>query len=93
MSKRGPSTNGPRFWFRKSCAVISNVRACAAAKASGGRVVRNGLSWRPACDLLACAVSALAHYAPAFMLERYEDKDYQRLLDSWPSTGQLGFLD
>ena len=30
-----------------------------------------------------------AGYAPAFSLERYEDKEYQRLLENWPSTGQL----
>jgi len=33
--------------------------------------------------------SKLPHYAPAFRLERYEDQEYQKLLENWPSTGQL----
>ena len=42
-------------------------------------------------ELLAAHVtgSALPHYALAFMLERYEDQEYQRLLENRPSTGQL----
>jgi hypothetical protein len=31
----------------------------------------------------------LPHYAPAFLLERYRDPAYQRLLDTWDETGQL----
>ena len=33
--------------------------------------------------------SELPHYAPAFRVERYEDQEYQKLLENWPSTGQL----
>lgn len=33
--------------------------------------------------------SKLAHYAPAFSLERYKDPDYQKLLEAWPDSGQL----
>ena len=33
--------------------------------------------------------SELPHYAPAFRLERYEDPEYQKLLESWTETGQL----
>lgn len=33
--------------------------------------------------------SALPHYAPAFTVERYEDPEYQKLLESWDETGQL----
>lgn len=42
-------------------------------------------------ELLAAHITAseLPHYVPAFMLERYEDKEYQRLLENWPSIGQL----
>ena len=40
-------------------------------------------------ELLAAHItgSALPHYAPAFMPERYEDKEYQRLLENWPAIG------
>jgi glycine/D-amino acid oxidase-like deaminating enzyme len=31
----------------------------------------------------------LPHYAPAFRLERYEDPEYQKLLESWSKSGQL----
>ncbi len=31
----------------------------------------------------------LPHYAPAFRLERYEDPEYQKLLESWGDSGQL----
>jgi glycine/D-amino acid oxidase-like deaminating enzyme len=33
--------------------------------------------------------SGLPHYAPAFRLERYEDREYQKLLESWGESGQL----
>ena len=33
--------------------------------------------------------SALPHYAPAFILERYENPDYQKLLETWGESGQL----
>jgi glycine/D-amino acid oxidase-like deaminating enzyme len=33
--------------------------------------------------------SALPPYAPAFTLERYEDPEYQKLLETWEDTGQL----
>jgi len=33
--------------------------------------------------------SELPSYAPAFCLERYNDPEYQRLLENWPDTGQL----
>lgn len=33
--------------------------------------------------------SKLPHYAPAFSLERYEDPEYQRLLEAWADSGQL----
>jgi len=33
--------------------------------------------------------SELPHYAPAFALERYEDPEYQKLLESWGESGQL----
>ena len=33
--------------------------------------------------------SELPNYAPAFRLERYEDPEYQKLLESWTETGQL----
>lgn len=33
--------------------------------------------------------SELPHYAPAFRLERYEDPEYQKLLQSWGDSGQL----
>ena len=42
-------------------------------------------------ELLAAHItgSAVPHYAPAFRLERYEDPEYQKLLESWGDTGQL----
>lgn len=33
--------------------------------------------------------SELPHYARAFRLERYEDPEYEKLLQSWDETGQL----
>lgn len=33
--------------------------------------------------------SSLPSYAPAFSLERYNDPQYQRLLETWTDTGQL----
>jgi glycine/D-amino acid oxidase-like deaminating enzyme len=33
--------------------------------------------------------SKLPHYAPAFSLERYEDPEYQKLLETWAESGQL----
>jgi glycine/D-amino acid oxidase-like deaminating enzyme len=33
--------------------------------------------------------SELPNYAPAFRLERYEDPEYQKLLENWTETGQL----
>jgi len=33
--------------------------------------------------------SKLPHYAPAFVLERYEDPGYQKLLEDWGESGQL----
>jgi glycine/D-amino acid oxidase-like deaminating enzyme len=33
--------------------------------------------------------STLPHYAPAFILERYENPDYQKLLETWSESGQL----
>jgi glycine/D-amino acid oxidase-like deaminating enzyme len=33
--------------------------------------------------------SKLPEYAPAFALERYEDVEYQLMLQNWPDTGQL----
>jgi len=33
--------------------------------------------------------STLRHYAPAFILERYENPDYQKLLETWSESGQL----
>jgi glycine/D-amino acid oxidase-like deaminating enzyme len=42
-------------------------------------------------ELLAAHVtgSPLPHYAPAFSFERYQDPEYQTLLENWPNTGQL----
>ncbi len=31
----------------------------------------------------------LPSYAPAFALERYQDPEYQRLLENWAASGQL----
>lgn len=33
--------------------------------------------------------SDLPRYAPAFMLERYQDPEYQKLLENWDKTGQI----
>lgn len=42
-------------------------------------------------ELLAAHLTGgpLPHYAPAFVLERYQDPAYQHLLDTWDETGQL----
>jgi len=42
-------------------------------------------------ELLAAHLTGgdLPHYASAFRLERYEDPQYQKLLESWGETGQL----
>jgi glycine/D-amino acid oxidase-like deaminating enzyme len=42
-------------------------------------------------ELLAAHLTGgtLPHYAPAFLLERYQDPAYQRLLDTWDESGQL----
>jgi glycine/D-amino acid oxidase-like deaminating enzyme len=42
-------------------------------------------------ELLAAHVCghALPHYAPAFLLARYEDQEYQKLLAAWGDEGQL----
>ncbi|MEP7188120.1 MAG: FAD-dependent oxidoreductase [Roseiflexaceae bacterium] len=42
-------------------------------------------------ELLAAHVcgTALPHYAPAFVLERYQDQEYQELLENWGDQGQL----
>jgi len=42
-------------------------------------------------ELLAAHLTGrgLPHYAPAFRLERYEDPEYQKLLESWAESGQL----
>ena len=42
-------------------------------------------------ELLAAHVTKrkLPEYAPAFSLSRYQDPEYQKLLESWGSTGQL----
>jgi glycine/D-amino acid oxidase-like deaminating enzyme len=42
-------------------------------------------------ELLAAHLTgdALPHYAPAFSLQRYEDPEYQRLLETWDRSGQL----
>jgi glycine/D-amino acid oxidase-like deaminating enzyme len=44
-----------------------------------------------AADLLADHVTgaALPRYAPAFMLERYDDPAYRALLEDWAGSGQL----
>jgi glycine/D-amino acid oxidase-like deaminating enzyme len=44
-----------------------------------------------AAELLADHIigSPLPHYAPAFQLERYQDAEYQHLLEHWGSSGQL----
>ena len=51
-----------------------------------------GLMAAPASgELLAAHVagSELPHYAPAFALARYEDPDYQKLLENWVASGQI----
>jgi len=51
-----------------------------------------GLMAAPALgELLAAqlAGSELPHYAPAFALERYEDPEYQKLLENWGASGQI----
>jgi sarcosine oxidase, subunit beta len=42
-------------------------------------------------ELLAAHVcgQALPHYAPAFLLARYEDPEYKKLLENWGDEGQL----
>src|SRR5262245_29861020 len=42
-------------------------------------------------ELLAAHIAGapLPHYAPAFLLARYDDPEYGKLLDDWPDTGQL----
>ncbi len=42
-------------------------------------------------ELLAAHVTGapLPSYAPAFALERYQDAEYQRLLENWGASGQL----
>lgn len=51
-----------------------------------------GLMAAPACgELLSKHIcgDTLPEYAPWFLLERYEDPEYQRLLANWGSSGQL----
>ena len=51
-----------------------------------------GLMAAPAAgELLAAHIAggALPPYAPAFSLERYDNPEYQKLLENWGSTGQL----
>ncbi len=62
----------------------------------GGYVIGalSGYGMMAACaagELLAASVTAapLPAYAPAFALERYQDPEYQRLLENWGSSGQL----
>jgi glycine/D-amino acid oxidase-like deaminating enzyme len=42
-------------------------------------------------ELLAMHITGagLPSYAPAFLLARYDDPEYRRLLESWPDQGQL----
>ncbi len=44
-----------------------------------------------AAELLAAHVTggSLPHYARAFMLERYDDQEYRKLLEHWGASGQL----
>jgi glycine/D-amino acid oxidase-like deaminating enzyme len=44
-----------------------------------------------AADLLADHIAGrpLPSYAPAFQLDRYDDPEYQKLLDTWADSGQL----
>ncbi|HEY42667.1 MAG TPA: FAD-binding oxidoreductase [Anaerolineae bacterium] len=51
-----------------------------------------GLMASPACgELLAAHITGkeLPHYAPWFLLERYQDSAYQKLLLNWGDTGQI----
>ncbi len=51
-----------------------------------------GLMAAPASgELLAAHLTGgeLPHYAPAFALERYEDPEYQKLLENWGASGQI----
>jgi len=49
------------------------------------------MSSNSAADLLAAHITGapLPHYASAFMLDRYNDPAYQKLLDTWGDSGQL----
>ena len=49
------------------------------------------MSSNTAADLLATHITGatLPHYAPAFMLSRYDDPKYQALLETWGDSGQL----
>jgi len=54
----------------------------------------SGFGLMAACgagELLAAHLTGgdLPRYAPAFALERYEDPEYQKLLETWGETGQL----
>ncbi|MGB0384720.1 MAG: NAD(P)/FAD-dependent oxidoreductase [Ardenticatenaceae bacterium] len=52
----------------------------------------SGMQLAPATgELLAdhIANAPLPHYAPAFLLERYDDPDYQKLVAEWDATGNL----
>ena len=42
-------------------------------------------------ELLAAHVTGgeLPSYAPWFLLERYEDLEYKKLLETWDASGQL----
>lgn len=44
-----------------------------------------------AAELLAAHItgSELPHYAPAFLLSRYEDPEYQKLVEQWGASGQI----
>jgi glycine/D-amino acid oxidase-like deaminating enzyme len=46
---------------------------------------------RAAAELIAAHVTGgeLPPYAQWFLLERYDDPEYQKLLEAWPSSGQL----
>jgi glycine/D-amino acid oxidase-like deaminating enzyme len=51
-----------------------------------------GLMAAPACgELLAAHIRGepLPHYASQFQLDRYQDPEYQQLLENWGDTGQL----
>ena len=49
------------------------------------------MSSNTAADLLAAHITGatLPSYAPAFLLDRYDDPAYQTLLDTWGDSGQL----